>query len=56
MSNGMGLLRGDTTQSSTHDAAPIVNDFGTSHDQSVRRLVGSSTNESWSTECQPIIP
>jgi hypothetical protein len=36
MSIGMRLLQGDTTQSSTHDAAPTVNNFGTSHDQCVR--------------------
>jgi hypothetical protein len=53
---GMDLLQGDTTQSSTHDIAPIVNDSGTGHDQSVNRLVWSSTRESKSTVRRPIMP
>jgi hypothetical protein len=52
----MGLPQGDTTQSSTHDAVPIMNDSSTDHDQFVRRLVGSSTRVSRSTIHRPIMP
>jgi hypothetical protein len=56
MSIGMGFLQEDITQSMTNGAAPIVNDFGTDHDQSVRRLVGSSIRESRSTARWPTMP
>jgi hypothetical protein len=40
----------------THNAAPIVNDYGIDHDQSMKRLVGSSTRESRSTIRHPTMP
>jgi hypothetical protein len=38
MSIGMELLRGDTTQNSTHYAIPTEIDFSTGHDQSVKKI------------------
>jgi hypothetical protein len=56
MSQGMVLLLGDTTQSSTHDSQQIGTDSDTGHDQSERKSVESSTKESRSTEHQPTTP
>jgi hypothetical protein len=39
MSLGMGLIRGDTTQSSTHDAQQTKTDSETDHDQFERKLM-----------------
>jgi hypothetical protein len=56
MNLGMELLRGDTTQSSTHDVQQTETDLEIGHDQSERKSVGSSTKENRSTERQPIMP
>jgi hypothetical protein len=57
MSIGMALLRGDTTQSSTHSAqqteTETETDSETGHDQFERKSVGSSTKKSRSTERRP---
>jgi hypothetical protein len=49
ISLGMALPRGDTTRSSIHGAQQTEIDSGTGHDQSMRKLVGSSTRGSRST-------
>jgi hypothetical protein len=51
MSLEKGFHQGDTTRSLTHSATLIMNDSSIGHDQSVRRLLGSSTRESRSTIC-----
>jgi hypothetical protein len=56
MSLGMALLRGDTTRSSIHDAMQNEIDFGTGHDQSMRKSVRSSIRGSRSTTLQCRMP
>jgi hypothetical protein len=56
ISIGMALLRGDTTQSSTHGTQQIEIDFEIDHGQFERKLAGSSTKENRSTARRLIMP
>jgi hypothetical protein len=56
MSLEIVLLRGDTSRSSIHGAQQTEIDSETSHDQSVRKSVGSSMRGSRSTALQRRMP